>query len=107
MKVTGVDGQIELLADRVVIHRTGIINIFKHGLNSKREIPLGMISEVSFKSPSFMGFGEIEFIRSGSNTNAKNQVNQASVKFSGKELVAFEALKEKVFEMINQQKNVK
>lgn len=107
MRVEGMDGQVELLNDRVVISRSGIWNIFKYGLNSKREIPLGAISEVSFKSPSLFGMGEIEFIRGGSsNNNAgnKKQANQNMVKFRKKELEKFEALKEKVFDLINQQK---
>ncbi len=109
MRVEGNDGQIELLDDRVVIHRAGIFNIFKYGLNAKREIPVGAISEVAFKPPSLLSMGEIEFIRSGSgnNSGAKNQVRHTLVKFGGKKAKEFEALKEKVFELINKQKNVK
>ena len=108
LRVEGNDGQIELLEDRVVIHRAGIFNIFKYGLNAKREIPLGAISEVVFKAPSMFAMGEIEFIRSGSNSGGgKNQASQTIVKFGGKKKAEFEALKEKIFELINKQKNAK
>lgn len=109
MRVEGTDGQVELLNDRVVISRDGIWNIFKYGFNSKREIPLGAISEVSFKPPSFFGMGEIEFIRAGSNNSSgdKKKANPNMVKFRTKERAGFEALKEKIFDMINQQKNSK
>ena len=50
LRVEGMDGQIELLADRVVIHRAGLWNAVKYGLNAKREIPLGAISEVVFQT---------------------------------------------------------
>lgn len=108
MRVEGNDGQIELLEDRVVIHRAGILNIFKYGLNSKREIPLGAISEVAFKTPSILGMGQIEFIRSGGNysNNAKKPASQTIVKFNSKKKPEFEALKEKIFEMINKQRKI-
>jgi hypothetical protein len=109
MRVEGNDGQIELLDDRVVIYRAGFLNIFKYGFNSKREIPLGAISEVAFKTPSLLGMGQIEFIRSGSNFNnnaKKQQASQTIVKFNGKKKSEFETLKEKVFEMINKQRKI-
>jgi len=100
MRVEGMDGQVEVMADRVVIHRAGIWNAFKFGLNAKREIPLGMIAEVGFR-PARIQFGEIEFIRGGMNTDEK-KVKTGAVKFGRKHNEQFEALKEKVFELINE-----
>ncbi|MEZ5690327.1 MAG: hypothetical protein R3D71_01515 [Rickettsiales bacterium] len=105
MKVEGNDGQIELMSDRVIINRAGVFNIVKFGLNAKREIPVGAISEVAYKKPSLLGMGEIEFVVSGrNNSRDKKQVNHNLVKFGNKKKEEFEALKEKVFDLINEQR---
>ena len=49
MRVNGLDGQVELMGDRVVIHRAGLWNAFKFGFNARREIPLSAITEVAFR----------------------------------------------------------
>ncbi len=106
MKIQGLDGTIELMNDRVVISRSGLLNSLKFGTNSRREIPVGMISEVLFRAPSLLTMGEIEFIRSGSNAstvNGKKVANLNLVKFNKKNVAEFEALKEKIFELINKQ----
>ncbi|MEQ1789457.1 MAG: DUF4429 domain-containing protein [Rickettsiales bacterium] len=110
MRVEGTDGQVELMNDRVVVVRSGIMSVMKFGANSKREIPLGAISEVVFKAPTFFGMGEIEFVRSGNSSSTgegKKKVNHNMVKFKAKQKAEFEALKEKIFEMINQNKGAK
>ncbi len=110
MKAEGVDGQVELMNDRVVIVRTGVMNMFKFGANSKREIPIGAISEVVFRAPSLFGMGELEFVRSGSSSvtgEGKKKVNHNMVKFKGKQQAQFEKIKEKIFDLINGQKSAK
>lgn len=97
------DGQVELMTDRVVIKREGLWNMFKYGMNAKREIPLGAISEVAFKGATAFRFGEIEFVRSGRSTDEKKKNNTNAVRFNKKSDAQFEKLKEKVFEMVNQQ----
>ena len=62
MYIEGLNGQVELLPDRVVIHRKGLWNAFTYGLNAKREIPLGALSEVALKPAGRLTFGEIEFV---------------------------------------------
>lgn len=103
MKVDGFDGQLELLTDRVVLYRTGIFNIFKYGFNSKTEIPLSAISEVTFKPPLLLGFGIIDFIRSGRPSQDMKRGSSTAVKFKKAQFQQFEALKEKVFELMSQQ----
>ena len=100
MYVEGMDGQVELLPDRVVVHRKGLWNAFKFGLTSRREIPLGAISEVGFKPPSMITFGEIEFVRSGRSSGDRARTNPNAVKFPRKKQAEFERLKEKVFTML-------
>ena len=102
MYVEGADGQVELLADRVVIHRAGWWNVPKYGFNARREIPLSAISEVAFKPSGMLVFGEIEFVRSGRSTDEKSKKDHSVVKFGRKKNHEFEMLKEKIFVLIEQ-----
>ncbi len=101
MHVEGLDGQVDLLPDRVVIHRKGLWSAFKHGLNAKSEIPLGAISEVAYR-PASIQMGQIEFVRSGRSTNERKSANATAVAFNRKKNKEFEALKEKIFELLDQ-----
>ena len=65
MRVEGMDGVVELTGDRVVINRPGLWNSFKYGFKARREIPIGAISEVSFKPATALRWGESEFVREG------------------------------------------
>ena len=102
MKVAGLDGQVMLLADRVVITREGILNMLSHGFNSKREIPLMAISEVIFKTPTLFQMGHIEFVRSGRSADERKTTKQSTVKFRKSQVDHFEAFKEKIFELMEQ-----
>jgi hypothetical protein len=102
MMVTGVDGQIELLNDRVIIHRSGVWNMLKYGFNSTREIPLGAISEVAFKESSPLWIGYIEFIRSGRAADELKKKNYSKVTFRKVQNEEFRKLKEKTFELLDQ-----
>jgi len=102
MRAVGIDGQVDLLPDRVVIHRDGLLNAIKYGFNSTREIPLGAISEVMFRASGKFIFGSIEFVRSGRSVDEKNKSKHSTVKFNAKQSETFEALKEKTFELMDQ-----
>jgi hypothetical protein len=102
MMVQGLDGQVELLSDRVIIHRQGMWNMFKYGMNARREIPLGAISEVSFRSANAIIFGQIDFMRAGGGTVGKKKTSDTAVKFKRDKQQEFEKLKEKVFELMSQ-----
>ena len=105
MFVEGLDGQVELMADRVVIHRRGVINSLFFGYNSRREIPLGAISEVMFRDANRLKFGVIEFVRSGRSADERKGKNACIVKFNRASAPQFNRLKEKAFELI--EKNMK
>ena len=102
MLVTGVDGQVELLNDRVIIHRSGLWNLVKYGMNSTREIPLGAISEIAFKESSALWLGYIEFIRSGRAADELKKKNYSKVTFKKMQNAQFVRLKEKMFELLDQ-----
>lgn len=100
MYVSGLDGQVELLSDRVIIHRKGFINSLFFGYNYRREIPLGQISEVAYRQPTRLKYGIIEFVRSGRSTDEKKG-GTCIVKFNRAGAVKFEALKEKAFQLLH------
>ena len=100
MKVSGLDGQIELMNDRVVIHRKGALNALKFGFNAKREIPISAISEVVFKGATTFKFGEIEFVRSGRSSDERKASKHSTVKFRKLQNAQFEEIKEKIFELM-------
>ena len=100
MHVKGNDGQIELMTDRVIIHRRGILNAFKYGFNTHHEIPLVSISSVHFRDATVLRMGEIGFDHAGrSQTNQR----QNNVVFGKKRHREFLMLKEKIFELMQQQ----
>lgn len=100
MKLAGLDGQVELMSDRVVIHRKGIVNAVRFGFGAKREIPIGAISEVVFKDATAFRFGEIEFVRSGRSTDERKASRNSTVRFRKLQAPQFEELKEKIFELM-------
>ncbi len=100
MYVEGMDGQVSLLPDRVVITRKGVFNIIKFGINAQSEIPLGAISEVGFRRASAITFGQIEFVRSGRSSEERVRQNSNAVKFPKKKEAEFERLKERVFAIL-------
>jgi hypothetical protein len=102
LKAEGFDADIALLADRVVIIRKGIFNALKYGFNAKTEIPLIAISEVTFRPPILLGMGTIDFIRSGRANFDMKRGSSTAVKFKKINLPQFEAMKEKVFELMGQ-----
>jgi len=99
MKVVGSDGQIELMSDRVVITRAGIWNIFKYGLNTKKEIPLSAITTVNFRDANALRFGEIDFSYAG---RSQFDAKQNMVIFNRKQQQEFLKLKEAIFELMEE-----
>ncbi len=107
MYVEGLDGQIELLPDRVIIHRKGVVNTLFFGFNSRREIPLGQVSEVMFRDATRIKFGIIEFVRSGRSSAERKDSTQCIVKFNRATARRFEKLKDKTFELIEKNNKAK
>jgi hypothetical protein len=106
MFVSGLDGQVEVTADRVIIHRKGLVNAVFFGFNARREIPLGAISEVMFRDATRLKYGIVEFVRSGRSTEERKG-NMCIVKFNRAQAPQFEKMKEKVFELIEKNAKIK
>ncbi len=106
MRVEGLDGAVELLADRVIVTHPGIWNAFKFGFNASREIPLGAISEIGFRNAHMLMWGEIDFIVGGHSMpqmGKKKKASPTAVTFNKNKQKQFEILKEKVFELMAKQ----
>ncbi|NBX03279.1 MAG: hypothetical protein EBR02_04315 [Alphaproteobacteria bacterium] len=101
MRIKGFDGTIDLMNDRVVINRIGLLNAMKFSGQTRREIPLAAISEIAFKPATVIGLGEIEFVRGGRSTEEKMRVDSI-VRFRKRHNNDFETFKEKVFELMQQ-----
>lgn len=101
MYVEGIDGQVELMSDRVIVHRKGLLNSLKHGGNARHEIPLASISGVDFQDATMLKQGMIDFDHAGKRSSGVKGRN--SVKFGKKQHDQFYRLKEKIFELISKQ----
>lgn len=104
LKAQGINGAMLLMSDRVVIQRPGIINFIRYGKFATREIPLSAVSEVIFTQPTLVTVGEIEIVRAGNSRDDRaEKFNANSLKFARRKKADFEAIKEKLFEMMNAQ----
>ena len=104
MKAVGVDGEVTLMTDRVVIDRPGWWNKILFVFDTHREIPFSSISEIKFKPPIMIMVGVIDFVMSGGPVviGNKKKNSPTAVKFNKKQQAEFEKLKEKTFELMNQ-----
>jgi hypothetical protein len=103
MKAQGMNGALLLMNDRLIIQRPGLLNLIRYGKNATREIPLAAISEVIFTAPTWVTVGEIEIVRAGSSRDERNEkLNANSLRFARRKVKEFTAIKEKLFEMMNQ-----
>ncbi|MDX1975465.1 MAG: hypothetical protein SFT92_07290 [Rickettsiales bacterium] len=101
MYIEGIDGQVELLTDRVIIHRKGWWNIMRFGFGAKREIPIAAIAEVVFRDANPIMFGRIEFVRAGRSQDERRK-DYSAVKFRKVKQPEFVKLKEMIFDMVDQ-----
>lgn len=60
-KVEGVNGQIELWKNKIIIKRSGFRSFLTQGLRGDKEILLNQISSIQFKIPSTFTNGFIQF----------------------------------------------
>ena len=97
MKITGANGIVELMDDRIIIHRRGVLNAFRYGFHARREIPFSSITSVNFRDANFFKMGEIDFDFAGRSQIDRQQNN---VMFSSKSQPEFIKLKDMIFEMM-------
>ena len=96
----GVNGQIELLQDRVRIKRKGGMAVLTQGLKGDKEIQLASISSIQLRAPGSFTNGYIQFAFHGGQ-EAKGALFQAtsdenSVMFSSAQFVDFQKMKQSI-----------
>ena len=105
---TGINGQIELHAHKIVIKRHGFFAFAAHGFKGDKEILLKQISAIQFKKAGFFANGYIQFSFLGGTESKKGiydaikDENTVVFNTSGNEY--FLAMKEHIEQlMLNQQ----
>lgn len=59
----GVNGQLQVYADKVVISRRGFVSLISHGLKGDKEIRISQISSIQFKRAGLVnGYIQIAFL---------------------------------------------
>ncbi len=101
MFVKGLNGQIELTANSVLIKRKGIVATVSKGFSGEKSIPISAITSIQLKKASFFtGNGFIKFCFGGAvekQGNLKEAVkDENAVVFTGKSNREFEALKAEI-----------
>lgn len=103
-QVSGIDGQLTLFEDRIVISREGIQAKINHGLKGDKEIFLTSITSVQFKKAGIITNGYIQFGVLGGRESRGGLMRAASdeitVTFTKYEQTDFQGVKEKVNELI-------
>ena len=101
----GVNGQIELQKNRVVISRKGILGFAAQGLSGRKEIPIKNIQAVQFKDASSLTNGFIQFTIAGGREAGGGLLNATSdentVLFLKKNQIHFENLKKYIDSVID------
>ena len=96
----GINGQIDVYADKISIKRKGFTSFLFHGFKGDKEIRITSITAVQFKKASALANGYIQFAFMGSN-EAKGGFFQATqdentVMFRKGQQAAFERVKQYV-----------
>jgi hypothetical protein len=97
-KVNGLNGQLELLEDRVRITRQGSLSSVTHGGREDKEILLALITAVEFSGPRGLTPGFIRVLYRGGQEaqrpGLKALVDENTVTFTAKQKPGFEAMRE-------------
>lgn len=100
----GVDGQVELLEDKIRIRRKGMLAVMTRGLKGDKEIFISQISSVQYKKAGTFTSGYIQFAFLGGQETKGGLIDAATdentVLFNGKQQPAFETLKARLEEQL-------
>ena len=104
MEVTGVNGQIELRNDRIIIKRKGMMSKLTQGLKGDKSILISRISSVQFKNATTFTNGYIQFGFSGGDESKSGLLDatkdENTVMFKKSQQTEFERLRDKVDRLI-------
>ncbi|MFN3657397.1 MAG: zinc ribbon domain-containing protein [Pseudolabrys sp.] len=95
MKFTGNNGQVEVLEDRLIITRKGLIGFLTQGFKGEKTIPFSSISAVQFREPGAIVLGYIQFSIMGAPESSNPATDENTVNFTnGRQHQDFVKLKE-------------
>jgi len=104
MQVKGVNGQIELLADRVRIKRKGVLAFMTQGLKGDKEIRLSQITAIQFKQAGMVTNGYVQFSLPGGVESTSGVFDatkdENTVMFNRKQRKSFEELRQAIDQRI-------
>ena len=100
MQADGVNGQLELLEDTIIIKRKGTMSFLTQGLKGEKEISISQISAIQFKKPGPITNGYIQFsFIGGLETKAgifDAAKDENSIIFNAKQEPAFSAIRAEI-----------
>lgn len=96
MQVSGINGQLSLEGDMLMIRRNGVVAKAAFFGGGEKAIKISAIASIEFKRPSWLSNGFIHFVFQGSNVLDGNisaaSKNENAVIFGKKHLPEFEAM---------------
>ncbi len=103
-ELQGVNGQIELYENRIIIKRKGVLAKMTQGFfKGEKEIFLNKISGIQLKKAGMLSNGYIQFTLSGGNENTKGALSatqdENTVFFNKSNNASAEKLKKKIYEL--------
>lgn len=106
MSAKGINGQLELYVDKIVIKRKGILSFMTQGLKGDKDILLSSISSIQLKNASMLTNGYIQFSFMGGQEGKRGLFqatqDENTVMFDRKQQPDFDALKTR-FEALRSQ----
>jgi len=81
MHFDGLNGQIEVLEDRIVISRKGVFGFLTQGLKGDKTIPFASITAVQFKTASAFFNGYFNLPSMGQRKSRRNRFSRYRRKF--------------------------
>lgn len=95
MKFIGNNGQIEVLEERLIITRKGMMGFLTQGFKGEKTIPFSSISAVQFREPGAIILGYIQFSIMGAPESSNPAADENTVNFTkGQQQSDFSRLKE-------------
>lgn len=104
MEAIGVNGQLELSGNKIIIKRKGLLAKMTQGLKGDKEILIKQISSIQFKKAGALTNGYIQFSFSGGKEDQGGLFDatkdENTIMFSKKQQPAFEKIKLTIEEKI-------
>ncbi|MBT2680016.1 SHOCT domain-containing protein [Bacillus sp. ISL-35] len=109
MEAMGINGQLELTGNKIVIKRKGMMAKMTQGLKGDKEILVKQISSIQIKKAGALTNGYIQFSFSGGKENKGGLMDatkdENTIMFNKKQMADFEKIKQAIEEKIDQLSN--